>query len=282
MKKLYTHSSVDLDAVASIWGAKQFIPDTKNATIEFRPANWDGADAEGGSLILDIDANGKGIKGEKETSGLTHSCFAFIVNQYASETEKKAISNLVKFVDAQDTSGLAVKVIAPEINKEAVEVLSSTGINAVLRSLQSIFYQNDSIVVDRMSEIFSGMLKSGIARQRAVIEAEKANILPGGKVAIVTNSREFATNGILFDQKGIKVIVYIDGFNLGIIREGSVEFRMDHINFRTIVKNAGEESEWFAHPAGFLFCRGSRKAKAETMSKVDPMVLAEVANNFFQ
>ncbi len=268
---------VDLDAACSIWAAKQFIPGAKDAAAEFRPANWDGNDMAEGDLAVDIPAGGRGMKGEKGENGIVHSCIASIVAQYASPSDQSALASIVRFVDAQDAHGSTVKFLVPGVNREAQETLAMTGLNAVLRALQATHPRNDAIVCERMSEILSGMLQAGRARQRAAAEADKADVLDGGKVAIVTNSREFGTNGVLFDERDIRVIVYVDGCNLGIIRHGEEKLRMDHTELRAVVEAAGEVSDWFAHPAGFLFCRGSRKAPAENLSKVNPRTLAEVA-----
>jgi len=230
-----------------------------------------------GDLALDIDASGRGLKGEKGEGGIVHSCLALIVAKYASPADQSALASLVRFVDAQDAHGSAVKFLAPEASRESQETLAMTGLNAVLRALQATHPRNDALVVERMSEILSGMLQAGRARQRATAEADKARVLDGGKVAIVINSQEFATNGILFEERGIRVIVYVDGHNLGVIRHGDESLRMDHAELRAVVEAAGEASEWFAHPAGFLFCRGSRKAPAENPSRVNPRMLAEVA-----
>jgi hypothetical protein len=296
---------VDLDAVCSVWAAKQFIDGTQNAAVDFRAANWDGSEMAEGDLALDIAAGGRGMKGETGEGGIVHSCFASIVEQYASTADQLALANLVSFVDAQDAHGSAVKhllrprgdivydyergygadpeffaessYVAGQPSGEGVQVLAMTGLNAVLRAFQSTHPRNDSMVVERMSEVFSGMLKAGRARQRAALEADKVTILEGGLVAICWNNREFATNGILFDERNVRVIVYVDGHNLGIIRRGNETLRMDHPELLAVVEKAGESSEWFAHSAGFLFCRGSRKAPAENPSKVDPRELARVA-----
>lgn len=275
--KIFTHFSVDLDAVCSVWAARQFITGAKEASVEFRPANWDGNGMAESDLALDMDAGGRGLKGEKGENGIVHSCVALIVGKYASPADQSALVSLVRFVDTQDAHGSAVKFLAPEASRDVQEVLATTGINAVLRALQATHPRNDALVVERMSEILSGMLQAGRARQRAAAEADKAEILDGGKVAIVANSREFATNAILFDERGVRVIVYVDGHNLGVIRHGEEALRMDHPELRAVVKATGEASEWFAHPAGFLFCRGSRKAPATDQSRVDPRELAEVA-----
>jgi len=296
--KINTHLSIDLDAVASVWAAREFIPGAREAEVEFRPAGWDGSGMEEGDLALDIQAGGRGLKGEKGEGGIVYSCFAGIVSEYASPADQAALANLVAFVDAQDAHGSAAKHLlrprSPESGlwpdqvevyelgraglNEARMVLEATGLNAVLRALQAVHPRNDALVLERMSEIFSGMLQAGRARQRAKVEADKAEILAGGKVAIVSDSREFGTNAVLFEERGVRVVVYIDGNNLGLNREGSETLRMDHPEIRAIVEAAGEADEWFAHSAGFLYCRGSRKSPAENPSTVNPYHLAEVAS----
>jgi hypothetical protein len=269
---IFTHINLDLDAVCSVWAARTFIPAAKNADIEFRPANWDGEDLEPGDLALDIEAGGRGLKGEVDADGHVHSCFRSIVRSHADTEDQAALRYLVDFVDAQDAHGSAVKFLAPEASPDSQRVLSATGLNAVLRALQGL-HKKDWIVLERLSEILSGILIAGRARLRAEEEADGAEILPGGKVAICVENKEFPTNGILF-ERGVRVIVYVDGYNLGLIRHGEETLRMDHPDLREVV---GGEREWFSHPAGFLFCRGSRKAPARSPSAVSPRALAEAA-----
>lgn len=274
--KIFTHLNPDLDAICSLWAARRFIPGAEHAEVAFRPANWDGAELGPEDLALDLEAGGKGVKGQKGEDGIVHSCFATIVAKYASDEDQAALAPLVRFVDAQDAHGSAVKHLVPEAEPEVQETLAFTGLNAVFRALQAV-NRNDYIVLEKMAEILDGMLQAGRARQRAKAEAEtKAEVLTGGKVAILRNAKEYATSGVLFES-GVQVIVYVDGNNLGLIRHSDQSLRMDHPDLKAVVEEAGEADEWFAHPAGFLYCRGSRKAPAETESKVSPKALAEAA-----
>ncbi|MBM3256260.1 MAG: hypothetical protein FJZ04_02220 [Candidatus Moranbacteria bacterium] len=299
--KIYTHLNVDLDACASVWAAKDFVSGARDATVELRPANWNGAEMEEGDLALDIEAGGKGLKGEKGVSGIVYSCFATVVAKYASPEDQAALAELTIFVNLQDATGNAYnhlldyrwipdgiiykyRQVRNELKEEvgsqanfAAGILSATGLNAVLRAFQATHPRNDALVVERMGEIFSGLLANGRARYRAEVEANQAKILPGGRVAIVTDSKEFGTNGVLF-ERGVRAVVYQDGPNIGLIRRGDETLRMDHPLIREIVIAAGELDEWFAHPAGFLFCRGSRKAPAEQQSRVDPRAIAAAAD----
>lgn len=119
--KIFTHFAVDLDAVCSVWAARQFIPGAKDAIAEFRPANWDGNDMAESDLPVDIPAGGRGMKGEKGEGGIVHSCLASIVAQYASPGDQSALTSLVRFVDAQDAHGSAVKFLVSEASNEAQE-----------------------------------------------------------------------------------------------------------------------------------------------------------------
>jgi len=281
-KRLYTHCNIDLDAVASLWAVKTFIPCMADAVLVFMPANWDGYEMGLYDFAVDIEAGGKGVKGEKGENGIVHSCFASLIRKYASKKDQEALHSLVTFIDAQDAHGNAVMHLAgATLSEDNKKILGMTGINAVLRALQSTHRGDDALVASRMAEIFNGMLKAGRARQRAKVEAEKAEISQSGKVAIVRNNKEFATNAILFDN-GIEFIIYVDGYNIGIIRKNSQTISTSDDAFQAVVAENNELQEWFAHPAGFLFCRGSRKAPATTPSKVNPLKLAKAAEKLLK
>src|SRR5207247_9050347 len=125
----------------------------------------------------DIRAGGRGMQGEERSDGTVGASFALIVARYATEADQEALRSLVTFADPQDAHGHAVKWLAPETEEVTQTVLADTGINAVLRALQAAHPRNDALVTERMAEIFSGMLQAGRARQRAAIEADRAELI---------------------------------------------------------------------------------------------------------
>lgn len=273
--RIYTHVHMDMDAASSVWAARSFIPEAAQATLVLKPSDWDGDGMEDGDIAVDLRAGGRGIKGDVDDDGITHSCFAAIIQTYAPYEDQRALQHVVRLVDAIDAQGNAMRFLAPEASLEAQKTLAATGLSAVLRALQAMS-GSETYIMDRMSEILSGMLRNGRARMRASEEADQAELLEGDLVAIVRNARYHATNGILF-ERGVRMIVYVDGCNLGLVRHEDVLIRTDHATIRSVIAAAGEESEWFAHPAGFLYCRGSRKAPQKTRSRVDPRDLAAAA-----
>jgi len=228
---------------------------------------------------LDMEAGGRGFKGEKNEDGCVHSCFAWVINNYASPEDREALKYVVRFVDIGDSHGSVIDFLAPELDDDAQMVFNATGLNAVLRALQSTHQvmfnpENNHIVLERMSEILFGMLKSGRARPRAAAEAERAELFGDGQVALTTNSREFGTNNVLFSQKHVRVVVYIDGYSLGITRDQRENVCLGDPRILALIEASGED--WFKHSAGWLICRGSRKAPATSPSKVDPRRLVEI------
>lgn len=275
---IYTHHRPDLDAAASVWCVKTFVPGYEEAEVRFVPANWDGKELEEEDLAVDIEAGGKGIKGEKGQNGIVHSAFASLMRRYAPLEDQGALTHLVRFVDLQDSRGSVIRSLGfGKEEQSTLSVLSATSLNAVLRALQAKHDFNDEIIIARMSEIFDGLLETERARRRAQEESNRAFVLPGGIVAIVKEPKELYTNAILF-ERGIRVVIYVDGNNIGLVRSNEEPLRMDHPKIQEVVQKAGEFKEWFAHPAGFLFCRGSRKSPAETPSKVQPDELGEAVN----
>jgi hypothetical protein len=283
---IYTHINVDLDAAASVWAAKQFMG-AQDAGLVFVPANWPGDGMEDGDLALDIRAGGRGMKGYPHGDGTVGSCFRDIVTQYAAADDQRALQSLITFVDLQDSRGRAVEWLARGADQLGQDVLDGVSINSVLRALQATHPRNDALIVERMSEIFSGMLEGGRARQRAEIEADDAELIGDGLVAIVRDKKEFATNAILF-ARGVRVIVYVDTHeggdvaDIGVVREGSMTLRMDDPALVEVIRAAGEQlgdgnGTWFAHPAGFMLAWGTRKAPATRPSRVRPEDLAMAA-----
>jgi hypothetical protein len=261
-KRIYTHQHIDLDAAASVWLYLRFVDAERQ--VVFRPANWDGRDAEADAAILDLDC---GLKGEKGADGRVHACFATLVRRHVEAADREALRPLVDLIDLQDSTGDAIRalgVTAPQ----AVEVLSATGLNGVLSALRLRYPTDDQPLLERMCEIFDGLLELGRSRIRAEREARAARWV--GEVAIVQDAREHGTKRLLFEQ-GAVAVVYRDGNDLGAVRGDDRALRLDHPAIRALV---AAEPGWFFHPAGFLAARGTRKAPARTPSRIDPEELA--------
>ncbi|MFA4954078.1 MAG: hypothetical protein WC641_02100 [Patescibacteria group bacterium] len=271
--KIYTHVNVDLDNAASVWAAREFIRGGQEAELVLVSANWDGAGyIPREDIAVDMNADGHGIKGYLRGDN-QHSCFAKFMREFAPSEVQRALEPLIRYIDMLDTKGMITQQLMGGASSDATRIVAFTGLNNVFRAIKSAV-RNDALVCERFGEILDGFLALHKESEEANLYAKEAEIV-AGKVPILRSSNPSASTALF--QRGYKVLVYIDGNSLGLLRENRENLRMDRDEFREIVKQAGEEQEWYAHPSGFLYCRGSRKAPAQTPSRVDPRALAEAA-----
>ncbi|MBI5140502.1 MAG: hypothetical protein HZA94_03605 [Candidatus Vogelbacteria bacterium] len=289
---LYTHEDPDIDAVSSLWGSVRFVPGMKDARIILVSGNWDGIGMRDCDMAVDVRAGGRGIKGELETlpdgKAIIHSSFKYIIDHYAPEDDRKALLPWVRFIDLQDSRGSAVGELVRSTNDpDAMWILSMSTFSAVLAALKLVHGKSSLVVIQRVFEIFDGFLEIGRGNVRAEKEADQAQLFGGGQVALVTDKKEVRTDHVLW-ERGVVAIVFVEGNNIGVLRtrhdrggvlcnDGSL-FSASHPRLLEIISKAGEtvgdfSADWFAHPSGFLFCHGSRKAMAKYPSKVSPMDL---------
>ena len=285
---IWTHHNVDLDAVASCWAYETFvlIPQNKRPVFKFCSAAWDGEGMGEHDVALDVYAGGRGIKGEHSIDGHVHSCFKTIVELYAQEQDRLAIMPIITMIDTQDTFGSVYQhLLARRVDLETRKVFDRTGLNAVLSALRSQYRGDDLELVNQMRTILSGMLSNGRSYLEAKKEASNVEILPGGRVAILNNASR-GVYRVLFEDYNIDAVVYVDGFNMGVIRSNRIaHIRMDDEVIRDVVRKAGEYTRseggsnfWYPHPSGFLFAHGTYKAPSSEPSKVDPKELAMVVD----
>jgi hypothetical protein len=154
----------------------------------------------------------------------------------------------------------------------------------MLRVMERLAKGNDAETVRRFSEILDSIYESGLEMREAELEADKIERVarPGDINAIepvalvVSGSKNPHLHAKVFGKPGIRVIVRVDGHNLCVIRRDT-----EKVNLGTIVRPfiekvapADEAKEWFYHSAGFLAARGTLKAPATSMSRVDARELA--------
>ena len=273
MNKTYTHLRPDLDAICSAWVARSFL--LRDSQIIFVNANWDGEGMKPGDMAVDIEAGGRGVKGKRGLDGHVHSAFRTLAEQYLSDEDREALAPLIRFVDETDMYGAVVRRFLPDAPNHVVGMFNGTNLIAVLEALRTSCKGDDAALCDAMFSILNGMLANGRARIRARKSADECWRTGCGRVAIMENMPH-AVADVLFGR-GVRVIVYVDGNNIGIYRGKKETVRMDDPRIRKVVDDAGELSEWFIHSSGFLFCRGSRKAPVAAPSLVVPRDLALAA-----
>lgn len=265
VRRLFTHICPDLDALSSVWFFMRFIA-KKKLEVKFVPASWDGHEMGPHDVALDIDAGGKGFKGERTFKGQVHSCFKFLVSRYADNENKEILRPLVKFIDNNDTYGGAHN---GDFSKKAgYQITSFIALSLAMKAFKEV-HNSDQLVLERMLELFDGIYRIN----KKSIESKKnlfQRAIIVGKTVILPDGSE-SSRGIFF-KKGYRALVYTDGNNIGLLAGRGL--RADNPDVMRVIESAGESREWFIHSAGFLVARGTRKDPKETGSRVDPYKLA--------
>lgn len=280
---LITHEHPDLDAYLSLVAVRKYMPGAKNARIILRPARWNGNGMGPNDIAVDIEAGGRGLKGDIEVDGKRHSCFATIMLNHAPTEHQYWLRHLISYVDIGDSTGNVAKTLVPDAPQEAWDILSVGSVAAFVSAL-SIFHGGYASaaerVVERLEEYFEGMLIAGRKRAEAESKADDAEFFADGQVALVMNGGRSVTYELY--SRGVRIVVFKNRYGIGVTREQTEKVRMDDPRFLAVIRAAGESvgagsGEWFAHTEGFLLANGTPKSPAARVSKVDPRELAQVA-----
>lgn len=277
MRKIFTHQTVDLDAVLSVCVLWRFVKGMREAEVEFRLSNWDGEGIGPLDVVVDMEAGGRGIKGRKE-SGTVHSCFALLMERYAPTEIYKSLRNLVEYVDLQDSTGNAVNTLFPNADNRSKAIISSVSILSVFYALRE-GCSSDLDVVNAFYPIFSGMVRIAEKRIEEIKTIQVEYINGSREVVLLLSDGETQLPYLL--GRGVQLVVYSNNTGLGVIRNSKSSkvagFHVGNLpGVRAVVEAAGEEfgnalGKWFSHDSGFLFARGTRTGPAPDKSKVDPM-----------
>jgi hypothetical protein len=271
---IWVLGSANLPILAALWATKTFIPERQTAEIKF---------VKRFPLLKDVKPNDLFVgtedtltKAEKATmNGRMLETFPAILKKYGTEADKQALADLSRFVSLMHPLKTMGQLLSPNGKKELQSVISHTGIDAVLCALKFLYPHGGDVHFSRMSELFEGMLKSGKSRIQIKEAAERTELIHEGRIAITSRAANSPVHGALFHDHGVKVIIFNDGYNLGILRHPSVKIKLDDVTIMALIDAAHERSEWHITPAGGLFQRGTSENRRFEHSRVNKIRLAD-------
>ena len=265
--KVYTHVDVDLDNASSVALALLKYNKLTLNDIIFVSGNFDGKEMVGNDIALDIEAGGKGEKGNViSVDGRIRVLSAFSLFLGSMDTEyQDAFEDLSIFIDAIDSTG----TWALGYDLDGVDTLAS------LPTLEQVFFavkhqfKDDLTVTMFWSKIIQGFWKRHKSDLRASTEATKAK-WPYERIAIMSDSSEPTTMGRLFRQ-GADFVIYENGYNLGVKRSNALDIDLSYYLKDML-------PDWFHHKAGFLSCWGSKKAPQTAPTYISAEKLADMVS----
>lgn len=285
-RTIYTHRNPDIDSIMSIAALMFFRPEFADAHIQFENADWydeDGDIVTEHDIILDMDANGQGIKGRVDADGTTHSCFAMVCERFGNKRDCAALESHIIVIDAHDAFGDHIGHLAPGLDVKTKRILTDTSMIGFYRSMKALMSNGDVGDLDMLAAFrvhLAGFVMNGRAwlDAPAVIESNKVIILPGGRVAITEEVKNHRVGEYLTTEMGVRIVIYVDGNNLGVKRRPFEPVRVTDESIMELARKVGELDEWFPHKAGWLFAWGTKKNPKDEKSKVDAYNLALAAD----
>lgn len=221
--------------------------------------------------------------------GISREMADYLLSNYREKTDTVFIKEVLRFFDLKfdalkNSERLSVVdlMIGGE-SDETRKIFAKNSIDAILAVLRYVHRKDDKIFFKRAFEILDGFLKMDEVNIRAEAAADlvmrytNGRPDPEGLVAFVKDRKEKGV-GYALRKRGVVVVIYQDGLNMGVVVKGRPRRLKDgriltagHPAFRAVVEKAGDpDGLWYLHIAEFLLCNGSEKAPTDVASRVKP------------
>lgn len=305
MRRIVTHKSSDLDAIASVWLLKRFYPDWDGADVEFVPAGdkLPGEYENEGQAIEIVDGvetihvdTGMGALDHHQTSD-NNTCGAkltldFILNNPESsihkhEVKKEAVKRVVELVVDDDHFQ---EVYYPDSNHDVYEF----GIVAIIQGHKLMFQKDDAKLVEFGMACLDAILHNLETKIWAEKEIKEKGIeftsKWGRALAVETINDEVLK---LSQMMGYVLAVRKDP-NGGFVRIKALPDKRNTDNpdekqelVRTIdltpyyvkLKKMDPEASWFLHASKRMLLNGSSKNPTMNGTKLSLEQVVELLQN---
>lgn len=253
MKKIITHINPDLDAVASVWLIKRFLPGWQEAAVDFVAAEKiKGVDDDPDVLYVDV---GWGKLDHHQTGQPTSAaklCWQYLSKKRDfSEVEAKAIKELVTVVTQVDNAG---ELYWSEVRKPRFYFY----LQAILSNLRGLARTDKQVLnfgMEALEAVLLG-LKNRLTVQTEFSQGIKFE-LPGGwrGVAVTTSNERILWEG---EARGYAVVVRQDPKSGGVRVYCRPDNDIDLTKVYNKVRQLDPQSDWFLHASKKLLLNESR------------------------
>ena len=169
-RRVFTHVNPDPDAFCSSWATIRYMLGMQEARLCFKPGHWDGSGMNHDDVAVDMNAGGRGIKGELD-GDLRLSAFSTQMKNHAPANDQYAMNRVIGYVELIDSQGNQVQNMVPEDYREMIWCLGSVSLERVINSLRNTYgYGQDRRAFAVVCDILDGLLILGRKHVRAEYE----------------------------------------------------------------------------------------------------------------
>jgi len=256
VKQVITHLNPDLDAVASVWLVKRFLPGWEEAVVDFAPGKKiEGVDDHPEVLHVDV---GLGRLDHHQTGkkiSAAKLCWQFILRtrhgQPFDEIEKQALTALVATVTQIDN---ARELRWPEVSQPRFYFY----LQSILNNLRSLGKTDQEVVAFGMAALDAVLvgLKNRLTAEDELDEGIKFQLADGIKgVAVMTSNERILWEG---EARGYALVVRKDPESGGVRIYCRWDNDIDLTKVYNKIRQLDPESDWFLHASKKLLLNESR------------------------
>lgn len=262
-----THLNPDLDALASVWLIKRFLPGWSKARVEFVPPGdtFGGKPAEGDPEVMHCDTGGGKFDHHGTADDLCAATLiakeVFCENEKLEDLHKKAIERMLVVVNEDDHA----KFFAwPEPTSDRWDFFFGQASGGMVGNLQDDLakvIEVSLVVLDGIYRIFLEKLEA-----EGILECGTKFRTKWGKgIAAQTENGEFHKLAL---KSGFAVVVQLrpKSDHLGIYGNWQ-----KGVNFKKVflkLKELDSEADWFLHASGCIVLNSSRKNPTRKPTKL--------------
>ncbi|MBN1263724.1 MAG: chromate resistance protein [Candidatus Pacebacteria bacterium] len=276
MKKVVTHINPDLDAMASVWLIKRFLPGWEKAAVCFVPAGntIDNQSADSDPAVLHVDTGlGKLDHHQlKRITSATALVWQYIrtkrKHQTISPLEKEALTRIVKVVTEIDN---ARDLVWNENRRDRFEFYLHSLIYGIKRNIP----QDDQLtevglmLMDGLLRTFKDKIK---AEEKIEREGIKFESRWGRAIALETGNEKVLWEAEI--RRFCLVIKYDPDFPKRVKIYARFDSPVDLTPIYKIFKKSDSEADWFLHASKKLLLISSHPHARGTSLSLDEIIKA--------
>lgn len=256
MKTIVTHISPDLDAIASTWLIKRYLPDWESAEHAFVPAGetYEGKAADIDPDIIHVDTGmGKFDHHQlSERTSATKRVFDYLAGEgYIKEKDLDALEHMVAFITEIDNFG---EVHFPD----PTNIRYTFCLHEFIYPLRSSF-SSDKELMYMVMLIIDSILFTEKNNLRAEEEIKEGVVMSTawGKSLVMETKNEAAVKYAL--KKGFEMVVRRDPESATIRIKTQPNKKYDLTPLHKKIVKADPKATWFLHASKNMLLNGSSK-----------------------
>ncbi len=256
MKTIVTHISPDLDAIASSWLLKRYLPEWDNAEHAFVPAGetYEGKAPDVDPEILHVDTGMGRFDHHQlsERSSATKRVFDYLSEEgYIKEKDLEALEQMVTFITDIDNFG---EVHFPD----PTDVRYAFCLHEFIYPLRSKC-SSDTELMSLVMLILDSILYTEKNNLRAEDEIKEGVVLSThwGKTLVMETKNEAAVKYAL--KKGFEMVVRRDPETSTIRIKTQPSKKYDLTSLHTQIVKVDPDATWFLHASKNMLLNGSAK-----------------------